>query len=143
VCLTLSRLVQEDLCLLDKRGDEHVLTAAVLGFPAGWTLAEKLGHPMMRIHRPVAPYDEGIGARVQRMFDNLPEGRILGRANLHRESEGHLWRAQSEADPKPDRSRAAFERSEWQTIRRVPRTDAILFTIHTSVVRLSGDPAKL
>ena len=35
---TLGRLVQEDLCLLQKQGDEHVLTGAVLCFPASWSL---------------------------------------------------------------------------------------------------------
>ncbi len=44
--LTLSQLVQEDLCLHHKRGEEHVLTAALLCFPAAWTLAEKIGRPL-------------------------------------------------------------------------------------------------
>jgi hypothetical protein len=40
------RLVQEDLCLLDKPAGaaEHVLTGAVLCFPSNWTLAQKLGY---------------------------------------------------------------------------------------------------
>ena len=37
---TLGRLVQEDLCLMQKRGDAHVLTAAVLCFPASWRLED-------------------------------------------------------------------------------------------------------
>lgn len=45
--LTLGRLVQEDLCLLEQDGAEHVLTGAILCFPASWTLAQKLGRPLI------------------------------------------------------------------------------------------------
>ena len=47
---------------------EHILTGAVLCFPSSWTLSEKLGKPLLRIHMPVASYDSQMGARVQRMF---------------------------------------------------------------------------
>ena len=48
--MTLGRLVQEDLCLMERQGDEHVLTGAVLCFPASWSLAEKIGRPLTGIH---------------------------------------------------------------------------------------------
>ena len=53
------RLVQEDLCVLEKPegGDEHVLTGAILCFPSNWTLAEKFGRGLARIHLPVERYD--------------------------------------------------------------------------------------
>mgnify|MGYP001814344182 CR=1 FL=1 len=54
---TLGHLVQEDLCLLEKQGDEHVLSAAVLCFPASWRLADKIGRPLTSIHVPVTEYD--------------------------------------------------------------------------------------
>jgi hypothetical protein len=63
--LTLGRLVQEDLCLLEAAGTEHVLTGANLCFPASWTLAQKIGRPLSAIHLPVPSYDEGITRRVQ------------------------------------------------------------------------------
>ena len=40
---TLGRLVQEDLCLMERQGEEHVLTGACLCFPSSWSLDEKLG----------------------------------------------------------------------------------------------------
>ena len=43
---TLGRIVQEDLCLMEKHGDQHVLTGAVLCFPASWRLDEKFMRPM-------------------------------------------------------------------------------------------------
>ena len=135
--LTLSQLVAEDLCVMERQGDEHVLTAAVLGFPAGWTLTQKLGWTLSRIHQPVPPYDETVGRRVQRMFDNLQPGRIAGRANLHPADVPDLWLPRREGEPKPHHARqgAPWIRSEWQTIRVLPVTGALIFTIHTSVVR--------
>ena len=38
--LTLGHLCQNDFCLLEKRGAVHVLSGAILCFPASWTLAE-------------------------------------------------------------------------------------------------------
>lgn len=134
--LTLSRLVQEDLCLLQRRGDEHVLTAALLCFPAGWTLAEKLGRPLSRIHLPVAAYDGDIARRVQRFFDGVQPGRALWRANLLNYDRPDLHQPHREAAPRPAGSRASlYERSERQTVMRLPRSGAVLFAIHTSVVR--------
>jgi dimethylamine monooxygenase subunit A len=62
--LSLGRLVQEDLCLMENRGDEHVLTGAILCFPASWTLSEKFLRPLVRIHEPVASYDPDMARRV-------------------------------------------------------------------------------
>jgi hypothetical protein len=70
------RLVQEDLCLLERPegGYEHLLSAAILCFPASWTLAEKIGRPLGAIHGPVPDYDPDMAARVQRMFDAIRPG---------------------------------------------------------------------
>jgi hypothetical protein len=138
--LTLSRLVQEDLCIHEKRGEEHVLTAALLCFPAAWTLREKIGLPLSRIHVPVARYDADVGRRVQRMFDGLVPGRALWRANLLRYDDPALFQPHTEAAPRPvGRPESPYLRSERQTIVRLPRTGAVVFSIHTTVcLRGSG-----
>ncbi|WP_108257595.1 heme-dependent oxidative N-demethylase subunit alpha family protein [Mangrovicoccus ximenensis] len=75
---TAGRLVQEDLCLMQRPegAEEHLLAAAVLCFPANWTLAEKLGRPMLRIHAPVAQYGDGVAKRVQRLLDGVQPRRV-------------------------------------------------------------------
>lgn len=133
--LTLSRLVQEDFCIHQKRGDEHVLTAALLCFPAAWTLGEKIGRPLTRIHAPVARYDTDIAARVQRMFDMVRADRPLWRANLLAYADPALFQPHTEAHPRPVGSApSAYLRSERQSIRRLPATDSVVFSIHTTVV---------
>ena len=135
--LTLSQLVTEDLCILEKQGDEHVLTAALLCFPAAWTLAEKIGRPLTRIHVPVAPYDDNIARRVQRLFDGIQPGRPIWRANLHTYEEPDLFHVRGENDPRPYTNiNARFERSERQTVLRLPQSGAVLFAIQTCVVAL-------
>ncbi|OUD10670.1 hypothetical protein BVC71_04060 [Marivivens niveibacter] len=135
--LSLSQLVTEDLCVLEKRGDEHVLTAALLCFPAAWTLAEKIGRPLTRIHVPVAPYNENIARRVQRLFDGIQPNKPIWRANLHTYEEPDLFHVRGENDPRPYKNiDAHYERSERQTVLRLPNSGAVLFAIHTCVVAL-------
>lgn len=134
--LSLSRLVQEDFCILEKQGEEHVLTAALLCFPAAWTLAEKIGRPLTGIHVPVAPYTDDIAKRVQRLFDGVQPGRPLRRANLLRYDDFALFQPYTEAQKRkvgtPD---SPYERSERQTVFRLPGTGAVVFAIHTTVIR--------
>ena len=133
---TLGHLVQEDLCLLEKQGDEHVLTAAVLCFPAGWRLAQKMGRPLTAIHIPIPEYDDSIARRVQRLFDGVQPGRPLMRIN-------RLWHdnpALFQPGPRRDNNdrghpaAAPYLRSERQCLVRLPVSRAVVFSIHTFVV---------
>lgn len=141
---TLARLVQEDFCLLEKSGDEHLLSAAVLAFPASWTLAEKIGRPLTAIHIPVDEYDPNIAARVQRMFDAITPGRVLWRANALLYDNPELFQPRRESDPRlPPAGPAAYLRSERQCLLRLPKTGAVVFSIHTVVVPQSAlSPAQ-
>lgn len=134
--VTLSRLIQEDICILEKRGGEHVLTAALLCFPASWTLAEKIGKPLTRIHDPVPEYAAQIAVRVQRMFDGVRVGLPMWRANLLGYDDPALYQPQTEGAPRPVGNEVSvYERSERQTVLRLPKTGAVVFAIHTAVVK--------
>lgn len=136
----LGRIVQEDLCLMEEDGaGEHLLSAAILCFPAGWTLAEKLGRPMMRIHQPVDKYTEDIGKRVQRLLNAISPDTPLWRANAH-QSRAPLFNPLREDAPKDsvNQGHMPFIRSERQCLLRLPRTRAVLFSIHTYLVRIEN-----
>lgn len=138
---TLARLVQEDICLMEDDGAEYVLTAAALCFPAGWTLAEKLGRPLSRIHAPVPEYDDRLAARVDRIFRAIRPDRPLWRANALLYDDHTLHAPRREADPRRAPSPApAYVRSERQTFRRLPRTGAVVFGILTSVIEVARLP---
>ena len=134
--LTLGRLVQEDLCLMQRVGDEHALTAAVLCFPASWTLAEKLGRSMLGIHIPVATYTEDLARRVQRLFDAIRPEQPLWRMNFHIYENPALFHPQRETDRHPTARQGAYVRAERQCLLRLPQTEAVLFSIHTYQVAL-------
>lgn len=130
---TLGRLVQEDFCILQKQADEHVLSGAVLCFPASWMLAEKFGRPLMAIHVPVDSYDDNVGRRVQRLFDGVKPDRPLWRFNALPYNDPTLHQPRSQHARRQDRNdaRAQFLRSERQVILRLPETGAVVFAIHT------------
>ena len=132
----LNALLQEDLALLDRRGEEHVLVAGLICFPSHWTLAQKIGRPLTRIHRPIPSYDGDVAMRVQRLFDRIPAGRAMWRANVLPHGEARLHRPMPEGSPPTDPAKARFVRSERQTLLRLPRTGAVLFAIHTWIVPL-------
>ncbi len=146
--LTLGRLVQEDICLLQETGAGHVLTGAILCFPASWVLAEKMHRPLVGIHAPVSVYDDDVARRVQRLFDAIRPGRPLVRANCLMYDDASLFQPRSEGArrDRPDAT-AGFVRSERQCLLRLPDTGAVAFTIHTTVVRRAalspGDRAAL
>ena len=135
--LTLGRLLQNDFCLLQEDGQgEFLLTGAILCFPAGWRLDEKLGRPMGRIHLPVAKYTDDVARRVQRLMQAIRPDTPLWRMNAHH-SRAPLFNPLSEAMPK-DMSEEAMPwiRSERQCLLRLPLSGAVVFSIHTYVVRL-------
>lgn len=135
---TLGRLVQEDLCLLEKRpgSDEHVLTGAVLCFPAGWRLAAKMMRPLTAIHIPIPEYDAGIAKRVQRLFDGVQPGRPLMRFNRLWQDDPALFQPGPRRDngDRADPATAPYFRSERQCLVRLPDTRAVVFSIHTYVL---------
>ena len=135
---TLGHLVQQDFCILEKRGDEdeHVMTGAVLCFPASWTLSEKFMRSLTGIHVPVAVYDDNIARRVQRLFDGIRPGRPLWRFNALNYADPALHQPRSETDRRPERhgQDAPYLRSERQSLWRLPDTGAVVFGIHTFVL---------
>ncbi len=142
--LTLGRLVQADFCILQPGAGGHVLKAAILCFPASWTLAEKLDKPLGAIHRPVASYDEGLERRVQRLFDAIRPERPLWRANVLTYRDPSLFQPRREAYPREEPAGTAeFVRSERQVLSRLRETGAVVFSIHTSVLPKSAlNPAQ-
>ena len=135
---TLGRMVQPDICLMLQHGEEHALSGAILCFPASWSLQEKLGRPLIGIHRPVAVYDAVQARRVQRLFDAIRPGQPLWRANAlaYADPALHQPRTEGSRRAKPT-TPSRYIRSERQVLLRLPETRAVAFLIHTSVVERS------
>jgi hypothetical protein len=132
---TAARLVQEDLCILQREDDGWHLTAAALCFPSSWSLAEKIGRPMAAIHDGVPDFAGQMATRVARIFDHLRPEMPVERFNWSIYGDDRLHHPETHVSPEErfppgcDLARRAHIRVERQTLTRLPETGAILFTI--------------
>lgn len=134
----LARLAQEDFCLLQKQADgQYALTAAILCFPAHWRLGEKLGRPLREIHAPVPGFAARLAGPVDRFLANLAVERPVWRANWSVVEDPALFHPHARvprADLTPEQAgEQLWLRVERQTLRRLPETGAVVFTIRTLV----------
>ncbi|MDX8454179.1 DUF3445 domain-containing protein [Mesorhizobium sp. VK9D] len=146
-----SLLVQEDLILMrrDERGWR--LAAGSLCFPSSWSLQEKFGKPLQEIHEPVPGFGPGTrpAELINRMFDGL-QGQAVERFNWSIQADDTLYHPLSNIEridratsrpsrfPDGDVDAHAFIRVERQTLRKLPASRDILFTI-----RIHLDPLKV
>ena len=130
--------VADDLCILMSDADGMPrLVAAVLCSPGRWRLAEKIGGTMASIHVPVARYDIDLDSPVNAVLKRMNLEKPMWRTNWGISNHPALF--QPDSPPyTPDMDIAdMWFRTEWQTLRRLPETEAILFTIRTYVEKLS------
>ena len=138
------RLVQDDLCIVQLDDAVPMLTAAVLCFPSRWRLAEKLGRPLAAVHGPVPFYAERLARPVDRFMHHVKPGHIAARLNWSVLDDATLfqpggkWReAHNPAVTAENAGEALFLRVERQTLRRLPRSGAVLFGIRVHVYPLA------
>ena len=136
----------EDMCLLARRGDEDIyrLIGAAVAFPTDWQPAKKMGLPLAAMHQPIDNYAEQLASPVDRFMAKLKPGGIYGRCNWFvAPTDALRWVAepaeQAFGHVTPDNAgETLYVRSERQTLRRLPETGAILFTIGVHVAPLGS-----
>ena len=153
-----ARFVQEDLVLMRKGPEGWRLAAASLCFPSSWSLAEKFGRPLADIHRPVPQFGPATrnAELIERMFDKL-QGQLVVRWNWSLQDNTDLYRPLSHHQreeraasrplrfPGEDAAAAAFIRVERQTLRKLPVSGDVLFTIRIHLdpmTRLARHPDR-
>jgi hypothetical protein len=132
------RLVQEDLCLMQRGVTGYRLVAAVLCFPAHWRLADKLGRPLETIHAPVPGFGKRLAAPVDRFFASIQVARPVWRVNWSLVDQPTLFLPpEHRGHPQPISAEQAgtqlWLRVERQTLRRLARSGDVVFGIHTHV----------
>jgi hypothetical protein len=137
-----ARRVQEDLVVMVPRDGRHHLDAAVLCFPSHWRLADKLGGSALAIHGPVPRYREDLAERVDRYLDRLRPDVIGARRNWSVHDSPELFAPDPPHDPRPavlaEVGTRFWLRSERQTLRRLPRSGSVLFTIRVQQAPFSA-----
>lgn len=143
---TASLLVAEDLIVMRRGEDGWRLAAGSLCFPSSWSLAEKFGRPLQDIHAPVPGFGPGTRSAeiINRMFDGL-QGQAVERYNWSIQAGPALYHplsGQQRIDratgrptkfPDGDIDGRAFIRVERQTLRKLPVSKDILFTIRIHI----------
>ena len=127
----------EDMCLLTLRPgeDQYRLVGAAVAWPSDWTPADKMGLPLRALHAPIQGYEEQLASGVDHFMAKLRPGAIYGRCNWFVAATGERrWVAEPPekafAHVTPGNAgETLFVRSERQTLRRLPATGAILFSI--------------
>ena len=132
-------LVPDDLCLMIPRDGDWWFEGASLCFPSIWRLSDKFGRATTDVHSTVAHYRDVLAEKVDRYFTGMPVDRIVRRRNLSVKPWPLLHVPTTKPDQPlgpliPDATGAPFWlRTERQTLRRLPGTGAILFTIKVQI----------
>jgi dimethylamine monooxygenase subunit A len=141
------RIVQEDLVLMrppKEDGESYRMAAAAVVFSFD-DLPQKLSQPVEFIHAPVPGYEKHIRKSMNLTFSKLKVEQPLWRNNwgispnaeldkpLYGSSLAQYQRTMSTDGVTADTIRAKFLKVEYQTIRRLPRSSYLLFTVNTMV----------
>lgn len=147
-----ARAVADDLCLMEPRGGAWTLTALSLSAGTFFTASEVIGKPLAALHAAVPGFGDRFLTRVARIFDALRPDTILERRNWTVMAGGDLFAPDGAAvrarigGIDPDHAgEALFVRVERQTIRRLPRTGGVVFTIRVwrhALAALDTDPPR-
>jgi hypothetical protein len=131
-----ARLVPEDLVVMVERDDRLVFGGGSVCFPNRWDLRSKLGQPIAAVHDPVAQLNRQLGAAVDGFFERLRPDRSFWRLGwgILDTADGYTP-LDGTAAPRPETPTLddLHVRVERETLRRFPRTNAVLFTIRTYV----------
>lgn len=140
-----SSTVSDDLCVMIRDEDGlWRLRAASLCAPTYWRLSEKFDQPLGGLHSPVPGGDPGLAKRISRIFDGLRPDFILERCNWSVQPGDARFtpssvplKAMAAEMAEADALDQLHLRVERQTIRKMPETGAVLFTI-----RVVNDPLR-
>lgn len=148
-----ARAIPDDLCLMEKREGEWRLAALSLCAGTFFTAAEVIGKPLAGLHAPVPGFGERFLARVTRIFDALRPDQVLERRNWTIMAgddlfapDGEAIRARIGGIAPEDAAESLFVRVERQTLRRLPASGGLVFTIRVwrhPLAALDGDPVRL
>ena len=131
-----ARLVPEDLVVMVVRDGRLVFGGGSVCFPNRWDLLSKIGAPLAAVHAPVAQLNDQLGPAVDGFFARLRPERSFWRVGwgILDTADGYTP-VDGSADPRPAEPTIddLHVRVERETLRRFPRTDAVLFTLRTYI----------
>lgn len=123
-----SSLVADDLIIMQPSARGYLLAAASLASPSHWRLQDKLGRPMDAIHDPIPGIHRQLTPRIDRFFAHVSPERPVSRFNWALQTDPGLFHPAAPGAV-ADTDAALYYRVERQTLRRLPCSGAVAFTI--------------
>lgn len=132
--------IQEDLCLLSAAPPAKIVAGSVC-FPSRWNLPEKFGLDAPAVHAPVPGFSRSLAKPTAHFLDRITVDKPVWRLNWTLHDSDTLFAPH----PVPGRTdlteatvlSAVHLRVERQTLRRLPATGAVVFTIRTHLTPLA------
>jgi hypothetical protein len=155
----LSDIVQEDFMLLEEIDGRQTITAASNAYSSSGRLVESVGRDIRWAHEPVPNLTKLHGSRIDRILASVHEHNLCARYNWqltpvaaifyppdpHAANHATMESVCTRLSEDPSlTSSLLYLRVERQTLRRLPETRAVAFSIHTysdSLASLANDPA--
>lgn len=151
-----TKMAKEDfyIVLKNPKDGRHYLVAAAVPFPGGsFSISEKIGRHLDVIHEDVPYYKEKLKALMERWFERLEPNGPVERASWyitwdHKLKVNSVYQLPKfvpnlEADMKSTDPKQFNVRVERQTLRRLPKSRAIIFTNHPvfySIEEMKDEP---
>ncbi|NKE04466.1 heme-dependent oxidative N-demethylase family protein [Mesobacillus selenatarsenatis] len=140
------RHVQEDLILMMQRDGDLFLDAGQLCFPANWSLYFDAGMSFKEIHTPIPGFkSESLDERILQFLMRIEAGSPWWRKNWSLMAGNTLdtsletfanWGQGRKKVTKENAGEMVHFRVEVQKLFRLPKSNGILFTIHTHLLPL-------
>lgn len=142
----IGRHVQEDLIIMMQRDGNLFLDAGQLCFPANWSLYFDLGMSFKEIHSPIPGFQsESLDERILQFLMKIEAGSPWMRRNWSLMAGSRLdtsletfseWGQARKQVTKENAGELVHLRVEVQKLFRLPKSNGILFTIHSHMLPL-------
>jgi len=140
-----SYLAADDFCLLEEDGGDYKLVAASVCAPTWWSLQEKMGEPLVSIHKPILNLEEKIGRMIRHFLKNLKVNECYQRSNWFLFASKELcvfpnsfdFYSEMNGIDEGNIETSLYLRSERQTFRKLKNSNAIVFGIKVYVEPIS------
>lgn len=142
----ITRQMQGDFCLLDQRDGDLFMDAGCVTGPADWSMAFDAGMGFKEWHAPVPlAHELGVFERALKFLLNLQVGHPVRRLNwtmtvnprLDTSPETfHRWGYENGIVTPDNVAQVLNLRVELQLLARLPRSNAIMFSIRTYLISL-------
>lgn len=140
-----AKMVQDDLAIMIEGKDgQYYLKAGAIILPGFWRFKDKVGLPLNAIHTTgdVPKYQEKLQTGMCKFFLRLTCDKPVVRNNYFIQTDSDLGWSSSIGDegsegagwytaPEAVKIEQLYYRSERQSLRRLPKTGAVVFTIRT------------